>query len=354
MKLHPASMSLITDTEFNILAQSMSELMLCKDKKESSRLLVPRQSVMCDFKVLMLSIVERLADGTFLSNRRDCVTYFGAPVIVIAKLWELIQENNEKESEEVRHCLENKECLLWAMHFMKNRPNITAMCKTMKKENKKCCTEKTMRKWMWTFLDELESLQDMVIVWENRHTNDSGADDLVTVDTTDCPFQQILVPNPNKKGKKMINKSLYSYKINGPALRYEIGLAKNSSDIVHVNGPFPPGDWNDLSIFRQNLIHKLDVGEKVEADDIYVGEAPAYVNCPASCTTKEKELDAMKRAEGRHEALSKHIKHWKCLSEFSCKGTPVEKMEKHNALFRACAVVKQASMELGVGDLCKL
>ena len=68
MKLHPASMSLITDREFNILAQSVSELMLCKDKKESNRLLVPRQSVMRDFKVLMLSTVERLADGTFFKQ----------------------------------------------------------------------------------------------------------------------------------------------------------------------------------------------------------------------------------------------------------------------------------------------
>lgn len=30
------------------------------------------------------------------------------------------------------------------------------------------------------------------------------------------------------------------------------------------------------------------------------------------------------------------------------------KMEKHGCLFQACAVAKQVSMQMGVGELCKI
>ena len=87
-------------------------------------------------------------------------------------------------------------------------------------------------------------------------------------------------------GKKIINKALYSFKFHGPALRYEIGVSLLSSDIVWINGPFFPGDWNDLEIFCSNLKNQCEVGERVEADNGYVGEAPRYVVCPASTNTK--------------------------------------------------------------------
>ena len=70
--------------------------------KKSGKITLPSKSVICDFKILMLEMVERLAEGTVLSKKRVIVTYFGTPVIVIAKLWELIQDRNKDESEEVR------------------------------------------------------------------------------------------------------------------------------------------------------------------------------------------------------------------------------------------------------------
>ena len=39
-----------------------------------------------------------------------------------------------------------------------------------------------------------------------------------------------------------------------------------------IHGPFPPGDWNDLTIFRDGLKHLLQNGERVEADDGYKAE----------------------------------------------------------------------------------
>ena len=139
-------------------------------------------------------------------------------------------------------------------------------------------------------------------------TNDRGDDCLVSVDGVDCEFQQILVPHPTVPGKKIINKALYSHKFHGPALRYKVAILMLSSDIVWINGPFCPGVLNDIAIFRSNLMDQLEVGERIKADNGYVGEAPLYVVCPSSCTTTETSLAMMKRVEGRHEAMNQLLK----------------------------------------------
>ena len=111
-----------------------------------------------------------------------------------------------------------------------------------------------------------------------------------------------------------------------------------SNDIVWVNGPYCPGDFNNLEIFCNSLIHQLEPGERIETDNGYVGEAPRDIVCPASITTKPESLAMMKRVEGRYESLNKHIKNWKCMKgPFEVKGTPKEKMEKHGKLFCSCA-----------------
>jgi hypothetical protein len=53
----------------------------------------------------------------------------------------------------------------------------------------------------------------------------------------------------------------YSQKHNGPRIRYEIGICIQTRWIIWVNGPFPCGDWPDLKIARECLIHMLDDGE---------------------------------------------------------------------------------------------
>ena len=90
---------------------------------------------------------------------------------------------------------------------------------------------------------------------------DKGNDCLVSVDGTD--FQ---VPQRDKE--------FYSFKFRKSALRYEVALCILTGDIVWINGPFPAGKYNDIEIFRNSLLSHLDQGERVEADDGYVGEHP--------------------------------------------------------------------------------
>ena len=71
----------------------------------------------------------------------------------------------------------------------------------------------------------------------------------------------------------------FSHKFNGPALRYEVAVSINGGDIVHTNGPFPAGAWPDITIFRDELIHKLEEDEMIEADRGYKGE-PTKIRTP--------------------------------------------------------------------------
>jgi hypothetical protein len=123
------------------------------------------------------------------------------------------------------------------------------------------------------------------------------------------------------------SKKWYSHKFNGPGLRYEVGLCIQTGDIVWIHGPFPPGDWPDLSIFRHALLHHLGDGERVEADAGYIGEFPRHVKTPV------------------HETVNKRFKQWGCLKQVFRHVHDLA--YKHASVFRAVAVITQLAIEDG-------
>ena len=82
------------------------------------------------------------------AHRRDVISFIGAPTIVIAKIWELILQNNDGN----KKIISNSEHLLWALHYMKESPNLTVLWKTMKKNAQKSPTKKTVLKWVWFYV----------------------------------------------------------------------------------------------------------------------------------------------------------------------------------------------------------
>ena len=54
----------------------------------------------------------------------------------------------------------------------------------------------------------------------------------------------------------------------------------------------------------------LEDGERVEADDAYIGEAPLYVKCPNSLTCPEEQAAIRRRIQGRHELMNRRLKHY--------------------------------------------
>jgi len=169
------------------------------------------------------------------------------------------------------------------------------------------------------------------IIFKNqKNFDDDGRDCLLNVDGIDCPTtQQGQEPN-----------AFYSHKFDGPGLRYEVATDTHEGNICHLNGPFPPGDWPDLSIFRHELKEKLDEGERCNADDGYGGEDPStIVSTRGIRFMEEPKLKYLRqRLRNRHETCNERIKHFRVLKlQFH------HPLYKHSACFRACAVFTQLS-----------
>lgn len=81
----------------------------------------------------------------------------------------------------------------------------------------------------------------------------------MSVDGTDIPIYE---PSP-------FTPSWFSFKLNGPGLIYEVGLSIFKNKILWINGPFCPGNHNELQIFQRDLRFYLNDSETVCAYRIY-------------------------------------------------------------------------------------
>jgi hypothetical protein len=115
-----------------------------------------------------------------------------------------------------------------------------------------------------------------------------------------------------------------------------------TSDIVWINGPYMPGDWNDLSIFQDGLMHQLENGEWCEADNGYRGECPRWIKCPGHVISIPDRERMQMRVRLRHETFNERLKNFRCLDEkFRHSVT------KHSSCFRAICVLTQLAIESG-------
>jgi len=105
---------------------------------------------------------------------------------------------------------------------------------------------------------------------------------MVSIDGTDCAVEE--------RGKWW-----YSHKFKRSGVRYEVGVSIKCGDIVWIKGPLPCGEWPDIKMFRDALIHYLDENERVEADGGYIGEAPSHVKTPNMFTRNEEKLAMQQR-----------------------------------------------------------
>ena len=91
--------------------------------------------------------------------------------------------------------------------------------------------------------------------------NDNGSRSETSVDGTDFRIRE---PHP-------FNKKWFSKKFRGPGLRYEVGVCIQTGWIVWINGPFPCGEWPDLKIAKDSLVHMFVEDERAVADNGYRG-----------------------------------------------------------------------------------
>ena len=167
------------------------------------------------------------------------------------------------------------------------------------------------------------------IKWENRFRCDTYERCLVTVDGTDF---QIYEPTP-------FSTEWYSHKFDGPGLRYEIGVAIKTGDIVWFNGPFPCGSHNDLKIFRRNMKLMLGPGEMVIADRGYIGDEKVVTPDNFKNARHKK---AMGIARARHETINGRLKNWGILKQIFR-----HHRNKHHIVFKCILVLTQIDIETG-------
>ena len=165
-------------------------------------------------------------------------------------------------------------------------------------------------------------------MFENRKIRDTLNDCLLSIDGTDFQIAMSYC------------KSFWSYKFKKSGLRYEVGLNIRTGDICWLFGPFPPGDYNDLSIFNMALRGDLVQGEHVESDKGYRGAAPESVNCSSYEVPDRREMSA--RVRLRHETVNKRFKNWNIL-----KAVYHHDILDHQAVFGAIACLTQLSFEHG-------
>jgi hypothetical protein len=134
-----------------------------------------------------------------------------------------------------------------------------------------------------------------------------------------------------------------SFKYKGKsALRYEVGLSILEGDLIWVRGPYPAGKYNDITIFRDCLLHHLDPYERVVADKGYVGESPRFVKCPNSKTLRRDHRRMTHLVSTRHETMNARFKFWGIL-----KQVYRHDIEQHGDVMNAIGVLIQLSVENG-------
>lgn len=153
---------------------------------------------------------------------------------------------------------------------------------------------------------------------------------MASVDGTDF---QIYEPTP-------FNPGWYSHKFKGPGLRYEVALAISTGDIVHINGPFPCGNYPDITIFRSKLKQMLEDGEMVEADRGYRGE---YYHVRTTVDyDDDEELISKGKVLARHETVNRRFKQFGVLKQVFRHHIGV-----HRVVFESVVVLTQLSINNG-------
>lgn len=120
----------------------------------------------------------------------------------------------------------------------------------------------------------------------------------------------------------------------GPGIRYEIGLSIKNGEIVWAYGGVPCGENPDLLIARDFFVDMLEEGEKAVADKGY-NDAKYFVT-PKN-TPHYPNIHVLL---ARHETVNKRIKQWKIL------GTRFRhSLYRHPMCFYAIINITQIALE---------
>ena len=117
----------------------------------------------------------------------------------------------------------------------------------------------------------------------------------MTLDGTDFPVNEAYP----------FDKSLYSHKINAAGIRYDIAIDIVTGDKVYWSGGEKAGEFPDLKLARNGILHLIDEGEMIIADKGYNDHR--YFIFP---TDLRGDNYMIKKITGRHENINARLKVW--------------------------------------------
>eukprot|EP00536_Pseudo-nitzschia_multiseries_P013950 jgi/Psemu1/36962/gm1.36962_g len=227
-------------------------------------------------------------------NSRDIVrrfkAYFGASGTIVADVWNRIVDQGPLESGgEPKH-------LLWALIHLKVYSTVEIHCS--------------------------------ITGWPSAKT-------FSNVDGTDCPAYE---PWP-------FSRQMYLHKLNGPGMKYKVGVCLKTGWIVWINGPFV-GSANDATIFKEGLSTLLHDDEGVEVDRGYKGDDKMKLP-DMGMISKQRKMKAKARAQ--HETVNGRLKIFNVLTTHFQHMKPNRQgmMQKHGMCFNAVAVITQLKFASG-------
>ncbi|KAI9347655.1 hypothetical protein BDR26DRAFT_916055 [Obelidium mucronatum] len=113
-----------------------------------------------------------------------------------------------------------------------------------------------------------------------------------------------------------------------------------TSKFVHISGSVPCGLFNDLAMVKRSLLPRLGVGEKVAADEGYVG-VPGKIMTRLKGNTEAiiKHNHNLSILQSRHETMNGKLKDFGVLFQMF-RGN----REEHYLVFQAVAQITQVKM----------
>mmetsp|Transcript_20265 Transcript_20265/g.23480 ORF Transcript_20265/g.23480 Transcript_20265/m.23480 type:complete len:215 (-) Transcript_20265:73-717(-) len=109
-------------------------------------------------------------------------------------------------------------------------------------------------------------------------------------------------------------------------------------EIVHACFNCSPFDAADIS----SIVHNLDEGERVEADDGYSAGDPEFVKTRSGILHPQSGADVRNKVRARQETVNQRLKMFQIL----CKPFR-HSLNKHGNVFNAVALIVQISIEQG-------
>lgn len=88
----------------------------------------------------------------------------------------------------------------------------------------------------------------------------------------------------------------------------------------------------------------LEDGERVEADDGYIGEAPRYIKCPKSFTNLPETEYMQQRVRSRQETINNRLKFWEVLNTVF---RHTDTLTLHGDIVRAILCITQLAINRG-------